>query len=191
MVSSVNAYLIFLGLIAIERSIELAVSRRNARIALSRGGREYGGAHFRLMAAFHSTFLASCAAEVTLLHRSFPGLLGAVALLGAIAAQVLRYWAILTLGQRWNVRIIVVPGDDPVTAGPYRFIRHPNYLAVAMEMVCVPLVHGCWLTAILFSIGDAVLLRTRIRAEEQALGKRYAAAFSDLPRFVPRVHRGR
>jgi len=190
MVSSVNAYLILLVLIAIERGIELALSRRNARIAFSRGGREHGGPHFRLMAALHSTLLASCAAEVTLLHRPFPGLLrGCSAWL--IASQVLRYWAILTLGKRWNVRIIVVPGEDPITAGPYRFIRHPNYVAVAMEMVCVPLVHGCWLTAILFSIGDAVLLRTRIRAEEEALGKGYAAAFSDLPRFLPRVRRGR
>jgi len=190
MVSSVHPYVIFLGLIAIERGIELALSRRNARIAFSRGGREYGGTHFRLMAAFHSIFLAACGAEVTLLHRPLPGLLGAVALLGAIASQILRYWAILTLGKRWNVRIIVVPGEDPFTAGPYRLIRHPNYVAVAMEMLCVPLVHGGWLTAILFSIGGALLLRTRIRAEEKALGKRYAAAFSDLPRFLPGAHRG-
>ena len=190
MVSSVNAYLVFLGLTAVERGVELALSRRNGRIAFSRGAREYGRAHFRFMAAFHSAFLVSCAAEVTLLHRPFPGLLGAGALVGAIAAQLLRYWAISTLGKRWNVRIIAVPGEGPITAGPYRFIRHPNYLAVATEIACVPLIHGCWLTAIFFSIGNAVLLRTRIRAEEEALGKAYAAAFGDRPRFLPRLHRG-
>lgn len=190
MVTSRAAYFAFLGLIVVERVVELLLSRRNGRIAFSKGGREYGRSHFPAMAVFHAAFLASCAAEVAFLRRPFPGAIGVVALVGALAAQSLRYWAVATLGARWNVRIIVVPGEDPVTAGPYRFIRHPNYLAVAMEMVCVPLVHGCWLTAILFSIGDAVLLRTRIRAEEQALGKRYAAAFSDLPRFLPRVHRG-
>ena len=190
MVSSVKAYLIVLSLLAVERGIELALSRRNARIAFSRGAREYGTAHFRFMAVFHSAFLVSCAAEVILLHRPFPGPIGVVALLAAIGSQGLRYWAILTLGKRWNVRIIAIPGEDAITAGPYRFIRHPNYVAVAMEMACVPLVHGCWLTALVFSIGNAVLLRTRIRCEEEALGKGYAAAFSGLPRFLPRLHRG-
>ncbi len=190
MVSSVQAYLAFLGLLAVERGIELALSRRNSRLAFSRGAREHCRPHFRLMAAFHGAFLASCAAEVLLLRRPFPGALGAVALIGAIASQGLRYWAIATLGPRWNVKIIVVPGDEPVTAGPYRFIRHPNYLAVAVEMACVPLIHGCWLTALVFSLGNAVLLRIRIRAEEKALGDRYSTAFADRPRFLPRLHRG-
>jgi methyltransferase len=190
MVTSLPAYFVFLGLIALERGVELRLSRRNARIAFTRGGREYGQAHFRTMAVFHGAFLASCAAEVTLLHRPFPGVLGAIALFGALAAQALRYWAIATLGERWNVRIIVVSGEEPITAGPYRFIRHPNYAAVALEMACVPLVHGAWLTAILFSLGNAALLRTRIREEEKALGGHYAAAFADRPRFLPRFHRG-
>jgi methyltransferase len=189
MVSSIQAYLAFLGLLASERGIELALSRRNSRLAFLRGGREHGQAHFRLMAAFHGVFLASCAAEALILHRSVPGALAAIALIGAIASQGLRYWAIATLGARWNVKIIVVPGDEPVTAGPYRFIRHPNYVAVAVEMVCVPLIHGCWLTAIVFSVGNALLLRTRIRAEEAALGDAYAIAFADRPRFLPRFHR--
>ena len=117
-------------------------------------------------------------------------MLGAIALLGALGSQALRYWAIVTLGSRWNVKIIVVPGERPITDGPYRFIRHPNYVAVALEMVCVPLIHGCWLTAIVFSIANALVLQTRIRGEEKALGEGYAAAFSDRPRFLPRLHRG-
>ncbi len=190
MVSSVHAYLVFLGLIAAERVVELALSRRNARIAFARGARESGRTHFRWMAAFHGAFLASCAAEVVLLRRPFPGILGAAALLGAIGSQGLRYWATLTLGDRWNVRILGVPGDRPGTNGPYRFIRHPNYVAVSAEMVCLPLVHGCWLTAIFFSLGNLALLRTRIRAEEKALGQAYASAFANRPRFLPRLHRG-
>jgi len=190
MVTSVKAYLLFLGLIAIERGFELALSRRNARIAFARGAREYGKKPFQVMAALHAAFLPACAAEVILLHRPFPGLLGAIALLGALGSQALRYWAILTLGSRWNVKIIVVPGERPITAGPYKRIRHPNYVAVALEMACVPLIHGCWLTAIVFSIANALVLQTRIRGEEKALGEGYAAAFSDRPRFLPRLHRG-
>ncbi len=190
MVSSIARYLAFLALLAAERIFELALSRRNGRIAFARGAREVGRGHFRVMAIFHTLFLLSCAAEAVLLGRRFPGALGLAALGGALCAQGLRYWAIATLKERWNVRIIFVPGAAPVTAGPYRFIRHPNYLAVAMEMVCVPLVHGCWLTALVFSAGNAALLTVRIRAEESALGKEYAAAFSNSPRFLPRLPGG-
>lgn len=190
MVSSVRAYLLFLGLIALERAFELRLSRRNARIAFSKGGREYGGGHFPTMALFHGALLFSCAAEVIFFHRRLFGPLAALALIGALSAQALRYWAIATLGARWNVRIIVVPGEEPITSGPYRFIRHPNYVAVALEMACVPLVHGAWLTAVLFSAGNALLLSSRIRAEEEALGGPYAAAFADRPRFLPRLSRG-
>ena len=190
MVTSRAAYFAFLGLIVVERVVELFLSRRNARIAFSKGGREYGRSHFPAMAVFHAAFLASCAAEVALLRRPFPGAIGAVALLGALAAQALRYWAAATLGRRWNVRIIVVPGEQPVTHGPYRFVRHPNYAAIALEIICVPLVHGAWVTAVLFSLGNAMLLTTRIRAEEAAWGGVYAQAFADRPRFLPRFHRG-
>ncbi len=190
MVTSRDAYFVFLGFIVVERAVELVLSRRNARIAFSKGGREYGRSQFPAMAVFHAAFLVSCAAEVAFLHRPFPGLIGAVALLGALVAQALRYWAVATLGVRWNVRIIVVPGDQPITGGPYRFVRHPNYAAIALEIACVPLVHGAWLTAILFSLGNAMLLSTRIRAEEAAWGGVYAQAFADRPRFLPRFHRG-
>jgi methyltransferase len=126
------------------------------------------------MAVLHAAFLFSCALEVVLLRRPFPGALGWTALCAFLLAQVLRYWAIASLGDRWNVRVIVVPGDVPVVRGPYRFLRHPNYLAVAVEMVALPLVHGAFLTAIVFSTLNAALLRLRIRTEELALGLRRA-----------------
>ena len=107
-----------------------------------------------------------------------------------LAAQALRYWAIATLGWRWNTRIVVVPGAAPVTAGPYRWVRHPNYVAVIAEMLALPLVHGAWLTAAVFSLGNALLLRVRIRAEEQALGTSWQQAFAGRPRFVPGGHGG-
>jgi methyltransferase len=137
------------------------------------------------MVLFHTAFLVACAVEPLALHRPFPGPLGYAAFAGALAAQLLRYWAISTLGERWNTRIIFVPGDTPVTAGPYRYIRHPNYVAVILEFICLPLIHGGYLTALLFSVGNAALLYVRIRAEEQALGAEYQQAFSNKPRFLP------
>jgi methyltransferase len=181
----VAAYLAFLGLFGAERIAELLLSRRNARIARARSGVESGASHFRWMAAVHALFLPACAAEVLFLHRPFPGALGWVCAALALAAQGLRWWAIATLGWRWNVRVIVVPSEPPVRGGPYRFLRHPNYVAVAVEMLCVPLAHGAWLCALIFSLLNALLLRVRIRVEETALGAGWQREFSSLPRFIP------
>ncbi|HYO55524.1 isoprenylcysteine carboxyl methyltransferase family protein [Archangium sp.] len=189
MVSAPGGYLGFLGLLAAERLVELVLSRRNAARAFARGGVETGQGHYRVMVVFHSLFLVACAAEVVGLSRPFPGGPGFAALGVALGAQALRYWAIASLGERWNTRIIVVPGLAPVTRGPYRFLRHPNYVAVVLELAAVPLVHGAWVTAAVFSLGNALLLLVRIRAEEAALGAAYAEAFADKPRFIPEVPR--
>ncbi|MET0405865.1 MAG: isoprenylcysteine carboxyl methyltransferase family protein [Cystobacter sp.] len=182
---SARAYLLFLLLIGVERLFELVLSTRNARRAMAVGGREVGQGHYRVMTVLHTAFLVSCAGEVLVLQRAFPGLLGWFALGGAVAAQALRYWAITTLGERWNTRIIFIPGAQPVTSGPYRLVRHPNYVAVILEMVCLPLIHGAYLTALVFSVANAALLAVRIRAEEAALGAEYQQAFQERPRFIP------
>jgi methyltransferase len=137
------------------------------------------------MTLLHTAFLLCAALEPGLLERAFPGTLGWVALAGALAAQALRYWAIATLGPRWNTRVIVLPDAPPVTSGPYRWLRHPNYLAVALELAAVPLIHGAWLTAVTFSLANAALLTWRIRVEEAALGQRWREAFRDRSRFIP------
>src|SRR5262249_40577934 len=156
------AYLAFLGALGAERIAELIISARNAQWAFAHGAREAGGGHYPLMAVFHTLFLISCAGEALIFRRPFPAIVGWIALAGAVSAQALGYWALITLGRRWNTRIIVLPGVAPVTSGPYRLIRHPNYLAVVLEMICVPMIYGCWLTAIVFSAGNAALLRVRI-----------------------------
>jgi methyltransferase len=181
----VGAYLIFLALIAAERIAELLLSRRNARIAIRAGGAESGAGQFRWMALAHALFLPACAAEVLLLHPPFPGVLGWACFAGTLCAQALRWWAISALGRRWNVRVIVVPGDAPVRQGPYRFLRHPNYVAVAAEMLFIPLAHGAWVSALVFSALNVVLLRARIRTEERALGASWQREFAGVPRFIP------
>ena len=183
----VNAYLAFLALVGAERLFELRLSHRNAARALAQGGIEVGQSHFGWMRALHGAFLASCALEVLLLQRSFDARLALPMLALALAAQGLRYWAIATLGPRWNVRVIVVPGLPVVTSGPYRWLRHPNYAAVVIELVAIPLLHGAWLTALGFSALNAWLLRVRIREEERALAEHceLEARLGDRPRLVP------
>ena len=164
----ISPYLLFIAALAAERLFELWLSQRNARLQQTRGAIETGAAHFPYMALLHTLFLFSCAVEGSL--RPFPGALGWVALLGVLLSQALRYWAIATLGARWNVRVLVVPGEPPIAAGPYRYLRHPNYAAVIAELVFVPLVNGAWVTAAVFSLLNAALLSVRIRVENRALG---------------------
>ena len=153
-----------------ERLLELVISARNARWALANGGREEGRGHFPAMVALHTGLLVACALEPVLAPRPFLPVLGIPAVVVVLAAQALRYWCILSLGRRWNTRIVVVPGLPLVRRGPYRFLPHPNYLVVAVEGVALPLVFTGWLTALVFTVLNAVLLlRFRIPAEEAAM----------------------
>jgi len=188
MVTSLSLYLGLLALLAGERLIELSLSRRNARRALSRGAVEHGRGHYPAMVAFHALFLVAAASEA-LSHPAPPPAAALIAVAGILLAQALRWWAVSALGDRWNTRILVVPGEPPVTRGPYRFLRHPNYLAVILEMACVPLAWGSWRTALAFSVGNALLLAVRIPAEERALGPSYEAALAGRPRILPGGHR--
>ena len=178
------AYLALLGLTAAERGAELAVSSRNARRMLGRGGRETGQGLYKVMVAFHALFLPALALGA-IAYREPPSPWAWLAVAGALAAQGLRWWAVSTLGERWSTRVIVVPGAAPVTGGPYRWLRHPNYLAVVIEMACLPLAWGMWRLALLFTLGNAALLWFRIRDEERALGPAWERAFSAKGRFVP------
>jgi methyltransferase len=190
MVTGPVAYTALIALVGVERLGELALSQRNAARAFARGAVEVGRGHYRVMTVFHAAFLVACVAEAWARPRPVPFALMAGALTGAALAQALRYWAIATLGDRWNTRVIVLPHAAPVVGGPHRFVRHPNYLAVVVEMACLPLIQGAWMTAIAFSLGNAALLLVRIRAEEAALGPRWSAAFAGRGRFVPQVSRG-
>jgi methyltransferase len=167
--SSSGWYVLLLLTVAAVRLVELRVASRNARWSLARGGVETGRGHYPVMVALHSALLAGCVAEVLLLDRPFLPVLGWAMLGLLVASHALRWWCIRTLGRQWTTRVIVVPGLRRVTSGPYRWLRHPNYLAVVVEGIALPLVHTAWVTAVVFTVLNAVLLRVRIRSEEDAL----------------------
>ncbi|MEU7987217.1 isoprenylcysteine carboxylmethyltransferase family protein [Streptosporangium canum] len=164
-------YLLLVLLVGAERLAELVVARRNARWSTARGGVVSGQGHYPWMVALHTGLLAGCLLEAGLSGRPFVPALGWPMLVLVVAAQGLRWWCIAALGHRWNTQVIVVPGLPPVTRGPYRlhWLRHPNYVAVAVEGVALPLVHGAWITAVTFTVLNAALMVVRIRCEETAL----------------------
>lgn len=165
----VTAYLVLIGLVALERLAELVVSTSNARWSFERGGVETGRGHFPAMVALHLGFLVAAPLEVLLLGRAFLPWLGWPMLAVVVAAQGLRWWCIASLGRQWNTRVIVVPGLGLSARGPYRRLRHPNYVAVVAEGVALPLVHTAVLTAVGFTLLNALVLRARLRAENAAL----------------------
>lgn len=163
-------YFLLILAVAAERLVELVVSKRNAKWAFARGGREFGRGHYPVMVAVHTALLVGCIVEVWALHRPFLPWLGWPMLAVAIGAQVLRWWCIATLGPRWNTRVIVLPDAPLVHRGPYRLLHHPNYVAVVIEGIALPLIHTAWLTALCFTVANAWLLTVRIRVENSALG---------------------
>ncbi len=164
-----NWYVLLVAAVAVERVAELVVARRNLAWSRSHGGIEFGGGHYPLMVVLHTGFLVGALVEVIGLHRPFLPALGWPMLAIVLGAQGLRWWCISTLGKQWNTRVVVIPGAPRVTGGPYRFFSHPNYVAVVAEGIALPLVHTGWITALVFTVLNAALLRTRIRTENAAL----------------------
>lgn len=162
-------YTLIIGLTALERLAEMVISTRNARWSMARGGVEAGKGHYPFMVALHTLFLFACVGEHLLLDRAVPAALFWATLALAVAAQALRWWVITTLGRQWNTRVIVIPGAARVSEGPFRHLRHPNYVAVVLEGVVLPVMGGAWITAITFSALNAWLLTVRLRCEEEAL----------------------
>ena len=152
-----------------ERLAELVVSQRNLAWSRQQGGSEFGAGHYPAMIVLHVGLLVGCLVEPMVADRPFSPSLGWPMLAVVVAAQALRWWCITTLGQQWNTRVVIVPGAGRVTGGPYRLIPHPNYVAVIVEGIALPLVHSAWLTALVFTVLNLALLRTRINVENAAL----------------------
>ena len=169
MLDSRALFLLLIAAVALERLAELVISRRHERALRARGAVEAGAGHYPLMVAIHAALLFAAPAEVWLLDRPFLPWLGWPMLALVAATMALRYWVIATLGERWTTRVLVLPAATLVAAGPYRFLRHPNYLAVAIEVVALPLVHTAWLTALSCGAANLLVLALRIRVEDAAL----------------------
>jgi methyltransferase len=164
-------FTLLVAAIAIQRLLEVGLSRRNQARLEARGGREHAAGQLRWMKLLHGGWLVAMLVEVWAFGRPLHWGLAIPALLVLGAGQTLRYLAISALGQRWTVSIVTVPGERVVTGGVFRHIRHPNYLGVALEIAALPLIHGAWVTALVFSVANGLLLSARIRAEERALAQ--------------------
>ena len=162
-----TAYLVLIVAVALERLAELVIARRNLAWAKNRGGFESGFGHYPFMVVLHTGLLLACLIEAE--QRPFVPALGWSMLAVVVLAQALRWWCISTLGPRWNTRIVVIPGLPLVASGPYRWLRHPNYVAVVVEGIALPLVHTAWITAVVFTVLNAGLLWVRISAENAAM----------------------
>ena len=168
--SGAAAVVIGVGIVASQRLLELRLSRRHERILRARGAVERGRGHYPLMVGLHVLWLVSTLVEGILRGPDLPAY-WPIPLALFLLVQPLRYWAILSLGEHWNTRILVIPGVKFVAHGPYRYFPHPNYVAVVVEIATFPLIFGAWITALLFSMLNATLLFVRIREENRALAE--------------------
>lgn len=164
-----SVFTAFVLLLALQRLYELYLSRKHEAIIRSRGGREHAAWQVKAMKALHTAWFISMLVEVWALQRPFIPGLSLLALLTLLAGQSLRYAAILSLRWRWTVRLMTIPGLPPVQQGIYRYLRHPNYVGVVLEIVAVPLLHSAYVTAIVFSLANILLLTARIRVEDRVL----------------------
>ncbi len=164
---------LILVLVVLQRIGELMLARRNTARLLARGGREVGRRHYPLLVLLHAAWLLALATMVPLEREPNWALIGGFAML-----QGARLWVIRSLGPYWTTRIITLPDRPLVRTGPYRYLKHPNYLVVVAEIAVLPLAFGAWEIALLASIANAALLAWRIRIEEAALAERRAIAAS-------------
>jgi methyltransferase len=185
-VVAASGFEIIFSLVILQRLIELRIAKRNAAYIRALGGYEVGAEHYRWIVLLHASFFASLLFEVV--ERGQLNSLPAVLPFSVfLLAQVLRIWCLRSLSRFWNTRIFILPGSDPVRRGPYRFLRHPNYTVVALELFTLPLAFGAVYSALLFSLLNALVLRVRIRIEERSLSAvtGYAESMGNRPRFLP------
>jgi methyltransferase len=181
------AYLIVVAAVALLRFAELALSARHRRTLIAAGATPIKERLFKWMAALHTAILAGAAIEVVALHRPFMPALAIPAMILLVAATWTRWWVIQTLGGHWNVGVVDSTGQGVVDTGPYRWVRHPNYTAVFVELLALPLIHTAWITALLGTVAHVFVLRARVAAEDRVLlaSPDYAARMGRKPSFFP------
>jgi methyltransferase len=165
---------IFIGFIvflALQRLLELRISKRHEEALVAQGGKEHAPEHFIIMKIIHISWLVASIVEVYIYNREFNLYIFLPAFVLMLIGQSLRYAAMSALKDRWTVRIMTIPNRGPVTSGIFRYIRHPNYLGVILEIAAVPLLHSAYLTSVFASLANALLLMKRIHEEEKALSQ--------------------
>ncbi|MBP2241300.1 methyltransferase [Cytobacillus eiseniae] len=183
-------FLLFISLLICQRLAELVIAKRNEQQMKQLGAVEFGQSHYPFIVAVHSLFFLAFMIEVIVLKKAisptWPVLLPIF-----LALQVGRVWALSSLGKYWNTKIIVMPNAEIVKRGPYRYIKHPNYLIVTLELIIIPLLFQAYFTAIVFTILNAVILAIRISAEEKALKHLtdYKDQFVENPSLVKKFNK--
>ena len=183
---------IFVGIVLaviLQRLFELRISKNNEAYILARGGKKHDDNLLGPVKVLQTLWFIAAIAEVWYFDRPFIFPLAAVALLATLTGQLLRYLSMQALGQRWTLPIMTLPGTPVVSNGVYLYLRHPNWLGVILEIAALPLIHGAYLTAIIFSLANALLMSKRIQTEEQALAENsnYTLVFANRPRFIPKI----
>jgi methyltransferase len=184
--NNVTWFLIFWILLIIQRLAEVKIAKKNEKTLRSKGAVEAGSSHYKWMVTMHASFFLFLFTEVMFFNAISPTW-WMIPFVLFLIAQVIRVWAITSLGVFWNTKIILLPGAEVVAKGPYRFIRHPNYLVVTLELLVIPLIFGAYVTALLFTILNILMLRVRIPAEEKALMELtdYENRHGEKQRFFP------
>jgi len=180
----------FLGLllaVALLRILELRVSHHHRQQMLVQGATKVNEPQFRWVVVVHTAVLIGAALEVIFLHRPFLPVLGFPMLVIFLSSNLVRLWVVRTMGTHWNVQVMNSTNLGVVTSGPFRFVRHPNYTAVFLEMFSLPLIHTAWITAILGCVGYAAAISHRIAVEESVLlaNPAYRTSMAGKPRFLP------
>lgn len=157
-------FLIFWVILVLQRLAEVRQARRNTSKLLREGAQEFAPGHYPLMVLIHGLWFTGWLLEVLVQGADWDGRW----LLPALAGQALRAWTRHTLGERWTTRILIFQHEQPARTGPFRFLRHPNYVGVILELLSFPLLFGAWRTSLLISLANAWLLHWRIRMEERA-----------------------
>lgn len=186
---------IFIGIILaviLQRLFELRISKHNEAYILSQGGKKHSDNLLGAVKVMQVSWWIAAIAEVWYFDRPFIFTLAFVSLSITLLGQVLRYLSMQALDRRWTLPIMTLPGLPIVDRGIYGYLRHPNWLGVILEIAALPLIHGAYLTAIMFSIANAMLMRQRVQTEEQALAENsnYPMIFADRPRFIPKISFG-
>lgn len=186
---SVIAYLALLLVVAALRIFELGVSKNHQRQMIARGATKIADPKFRWMVLVHTGVLLGSACEVVFLKRPLLPALAAVMFVLFLGANAVRWWVIRTMGQHWNVQVVDSTQLGVVTSGPFRYVRHPNYAAVFVEMLALPLIHTAWITATLGALAHISVLVQRLSAEERVLlaNADYRTAMAQKARFLPGV----